>query len=354
MESRPAPRVLHVVECYGGGVASALDQYVRATPELSHHLIRRLREDFAEDGQSAAFDSVAELGPGLLAARRSVRARVRELAPAVVHAHSSFGGLFARTTLLRRRPRIVYTAHGYGFERRDVPGVMRAGYFAAERLLGLNTDAYASCSERERGLSRRVAPRRAHVLLVNAVEVAGAGPATRPAASAADTAPSLVGMGRLGASKDPALFVEVVDRVRGILGPVTATWIGDGPHEYVDELVTHDIEVTGWLPRSEAFDRLAAASAYVNTSAWESGPMALLEAEALGVPILARRLPTFAACPPDYLADSASELADRVVRTLSAPGERDRNLAAWSRYFEPNTVVGQKAALFEAYALESR
>ena len=34
-------RVLHVVESYGAGTVSAMVQYVRATPELEHHLVRR-------------------------------------------------------------------------------------------------------------------------------------------------------------------------------------------------------------------------------------------------------------------------------------------------------------------------
>ena len=343
------PRVLHVVECYGGGVASALDQYVRATPGLEHHLLRRLRDDFAEDGQHDRFATVAELPRGPLTARRAVRAHVRALAPEVVHAHSSFAGLFVRTTLLRRRPRVVYTAHGYGFERQDVGPLVRRGFELAERLLALTTDAYAACSAREVDLTRRVAPRRPVVLLPNAADLV-VEPRRRPDPSV----PCLVGMGRLGASKDPALFAAVVEEVRRLSGPVDAVWVGDGPEEWVAPLRAAAVEVTGWLPRREGLAVLAGATAYVSTSAWESGPMALLEAEAHGVPILARRLPAFAHCPGDYLADSALELAEKVAKVLGSADEQARNRAAWGATFAGHDAAGQRAALHAAYALGSR
>ncbi len=348
--SRPEATVLHVVECYGGGVASALDQYVRATPHLEHHLLRALREDFAEDGQSAAFASVAELPRRHPAARRAVRDRVASLGPDVVHAHSSFAGLYVRTALRAARrggpARLVYTAHGYGFERQDVSAPHRAAFRLAERALGLNTDVYAACSGREVDLSARVAPRRHHVLLPNVADlVVDAAPAPR------DGVPHLVGMGRLGASKDPAFFATVVTELRRLVGAVDATWVGDGPAEWVAPLRAAEVAVTGWLPRSEGLAVLASATAYVNTSAWESGPMALLEAQAQGVPILARPLPALRHCPAEYLADTPVDLALRVAKVVGDADERAGNLAAWARCFAAHTPAGQRAALDAAYGL---
>lgn len=347
MSSR-ATTILHVVECYGGGVASALDQYVRATPGLTHHLLRRLRDDFAEDGQSDAFASVTELPASPLGARSAVRAQVRALVPGVVHAHSSFAGLYVRTAVRRGHPRIVYTAHGFGFERQDVSGAHRAAYRLVERVLGLNTDHFAPCSERELDLSRSVAPRGPRTLLVNAADALADLPARET-----DGVPTVVGMGRLGPSKGPGVFAAVVTELRSLIGDLRATWIGDGPEEHVAALVAAGVELTGWVPRSEGFRVLAAADAYVNTSAWESGPMALLEAQAHHVPIVARRLPTFAHCPQDYLADSAVEIAERVAKVLGSAAERDRNLAAWAECFADNTPAGQRSALYAAYGLDA-
>lgn len=342
--------VLHVIECYGGGVANAVDQYVRSTPELSHHLMRRFRDDFSEDGQSELFDSVTELPVGAAAARRAVVARVRELDPDVVHAHSSFAGFFVRTALLRggdspgRRPRITYTAHGFAFERRDVSALVRFGYLAIERLLAINTDAFAPCSERELALARQVAPRRPLALLPNAVDLEGLQPR-------APRTNSVVGVGRLGASKGPAFFADVVEELRRTHGPVEATWVGGGPEHYERMLRRAGVEVTGWLPRRRACARLGEATVYVNTSAWESGPLALLEAAALGVPIAARALPTFAHCPSEYVGDTAVELAAAVSGLLSSAVRREANVMAWRDCFAANSVESQREALLRVYGV---
>ncbi|WP_223286226.1 hypothetical protein [Kocuria atrinae] len=37
--------VLHVVEAFGGGVAAAVRDYARATPECDHHLLCHLRPE---------------------------------------------------------------------------------------------------------------------------------------------------------------------------------------------------------------------------------------------------------------------------------------------------------------------
>lgn len=340
--------VLHVVECYGGGVASALDQYVRATPELTHHLLRRLRDDFADDGQHEVFASVTDLPRNPWAARAAVRGLVARLQPGVVHAHSSFAGLFVRTIRLRPRARVVYTAHGFGFERRDVGKAARRAFAVAERALAGRTDAYAGCSAREVDLCRRIAPQvPVHFLPNTADLVVEARPPADP------TVPLLVGMGRLGASKDPAFFAAVIEEIRRLSGPVHATWVGDGPEEWRAALRGADVHVTGWLPRREGLAVLAGATAYVNTSAWESGPMALLEAEAHSVPIVARWLPTFASCPPDYLARTPLEVAEKVVKVIGSKAETDRNIAAWSQAFQGNDIAGQRTALFAAYGVDS-
>src|SRR5690349_4228868 len=114
-------RVLHVVESYGAGTVSAMVQYVRATPELEHHLVRRLRDDddHADDGELAAFASVHEMAAGLAPAIRSVRGAVKAVRPDVVHGHSSFGGAFARLAG-GRRPLVVHTPHCYATERQDL------------------------------------------------------------------------------------------------------------------------------------------------------------------------------------------------------------------------------------------
>jgi glycosyltransferase involved in cell wall biosynthesis len=348
-------RVLHVVESYGAGTASAVLQYVRATPGLEHHLVRRLRHDgdHADDGELAHFASVTEMAAGTLAAIRSVRAAVAAVRPDVVHGHSSFGGAFARSAVRRRRggPLLVHTPHCYATERQDLGRPARAAYAAAERVLALNTDVVAGCSPRETDLARRVAPKARHVFVPNVTDVV-----PRPAA-AASAAPVVTGMGRLTGQRDPLAFLEVVQELRHgqrhrRRRPVTARWIGDGSAGLADRLEAGGVEVTGWLPRTAALRLMGESAAYVHTARWDGAPMTMIEAHALRLPQVALRSPAVADGPAGAVADHPEDLAALVDRLLEDEGERRANLVAWDGYFKACTPERQRAALLEAYGAD--
>lgn len=337
-------KVLHVVESYGAGTASALVQYVRATPELEHHLVRRLRhdDDHADDGELALFSSVHEMSPGLGRAVRSTRAAVKAVRPDVVHGHSSFGGAFARLAA-GRRPLVVHTPHCYATERQDLGRAARAGYAATERLLGLNTDVVAGCSVRETELGRHYVPRARHVFVPN---VAEGFEARKRAPHPPTTAPVVTGMGRLAAQRDPLAFLDVVRRVDGA---AHARWIGDGSDDLKRALADGGVEVTGWLPRSEAMRLMGESAVYVHTARWDGAPMTMIEAHALGLPQVALASSAVADGPAAAVATSTDELARAVARLLADPAERAANLTAWDGYFKTCTVEKQRESLLEAY-----
>ncbi|MDP2775042.1 MAG: glycosyltransferase [Nocardioides sp.] len=342
--------VLHVIESYGAGTASAAAQYVRATPDLTHHLVRRFRpdDDHADDGESELFASVAEIAPGVGRAVRSVRRRVLELRPDVVHAHSSFGGAFTRLAVSRRGRRIVYTPHCFSMERADLGAGARRGYGLAERLLGLNTDVFAGCSEREVELARLLARRRQHVWVPNLSDVTAADVAHLDV-----PAYDLVAAGRLTAQRDPEWFRDVVERVREQRGPVSAAWVGGGDPDQVDRLRGADITVTGWLPRSAALATMARSAVYVHTAVWDGAPMTVLEAQRLGRPIAARSSPALATAPRPYVGGTVTKLAGVVLEALASPAGARANADAWAGHFAGHTVERQRAALLEAYGQAS-
>ncbi|WP_372736445.1 glycosyltransferase [Nocardioides sp.] len=346
-------RVLHVVESYGAGTASAVGQYVLATPDLEHHLIRRLRDDddHADDGELARFASVTEMNPGVLSAVRSVRSCVKSLQPDVVHAHSSFGGAFARLAVRKRATRgrgalLVHTPHCYATERQDLGGPARRGYALAERLLGLNTDVVAACSGREAHLGARFAPRARHVVVPNVTEVTPGSQSRQPQQGP----PVITAMGRLTAQRDPGVFRDLV----GLLAtrveqPVRARWIGGGDPALVDALTRVGIEVTGWLPRSTALDLLSTSALYVHTARWDGAPMTMIEAHALGLPQVALLSPAIADAPAECLGADAEALADRVADLVADETRAKTNLTLWDGYFADCTPARQRVALQEAY-----
>lgn len=344
-------RVLHVVESFGGGVASAVHQYAAATPEVEHHLLRAMRPDFVDDGEGRLFRSIHQLSRSPIRAVVDLRAAVREVVPDVIHAHSSLAGLVVRTGARnRRKARILYTPHGYSFERQDVGPLLRTSFRTAEWILSWNTDLVVACAQRERRLAA-FGGRRDAIWVPNVApsDVSKSGPAPLCTASA-----GIVGVGRLSAAKDPGFFASVAEEVHDSSRDVPARWVGDGDGHHRERLLDAGVSVTGWRPRREALNHVRASGVYVHSSAWDAAPLSLLEAISMGVPSIARRVPSLADLPAEVSAESPAEVAHKARDLLQASDVRDRNLQIWRTHFRENTLEVQRERLFYVYGLALR
>ena len=334
-----------MVESFGAGVMSALSQFVSSTPDVEHHLLRSVRPDFVDDGELGSFASVTMMAPRPVGAMTGLRRALREIRPDVIHAHSSLAGALVRLAVVRTRARrIIYTPHGFASERLDVGTLARRAFWATEWLLSWNTDVLAACSVREYQIAERGHAGEV-VLLPN---VAGPGLAEMPRRPKAGR---VLGVGRLTAQKDPVYFLKVVEALRA--GGVTtdAVWVGDGSPELGEMLTNHGVQVTGWLPRSSALGLLAGAEVYLHTSAWDAGPMTLLESVALGVPSVARRVLSLPGLPEEASADTPEEVAAIVHRLLDDGARAEANLRSWRQAFALHTPEEQRSRLRAIYAL---
>src|SRR4029453_3419261 len=199
-------RILHVVESLGSGVATALEGYIRNTSGHEHTVLGWRR---AGPPTGDALDRLAAamltLPPGRLAQLRSVRDHVARLRPDVVHAPSSYAGLYVR--VLRRPGRsLVYTPHGFSFERRDVSAALRGVFWLIEALLSLRGACVAAVGPREAKLAQRL-PGRHLVLYVPNVaddlQPSGSPPSQRARETGRLRAAA---MGRISAQKGPGFF----------------------------------------------------------------------------------------------------------------------------------------------------
>jgi glycosyltransferase involved in cell wall biosynthesis len=108
---------------------------------------------------------------------------------------------------------------------------------------------------------------------------------------AADARGPLVFAGRLVEQKNPTMLVEVLSLLRG--EGVRLLVIGDGPlgaamrarAEALD--VLDRIEFCGALPHEAALEAIARGAVLLLPSLWEGLPIVLLEAMAIGVPVVA-------------------------------------------------------------------
>lgn len=205
---------------------------------------------------------------------------VKDLRPDVLHLHSSKAGILGRAAHLfsRSKAKLFYTPHGYSFLRKDVSPSTLKMYYAIEKtaqfFVGGTTIA---CGDTEYKFAQKIGPAK---LVRNGVNI-------KKLRAHHDSSPIqkdiVVGvLGRIMPQKNPSLFNKIA-----LANPnIQFLWIGDG--ELKEELHAPNIKVTGWFTsRSTGLKQLAGIDIYLQTSAWEGLPIALLEAMALEKPIVA-------------------------------------------------------------------
>lgn len=328
----PPLQILHIVESFSSGCLTAVSTLCRVVS--ARHCVAHTRNPQTPNAFARLFPpdtTYYEIAPqqsrSLIAQLKTLwvlRRIVRQTRPDIIHCHSSMAGLWGR--LLARWYGIpsVYTPHGYAFLRTDVTRLARAVFRTAEWLCARMGNAVAACGKEEYdiacglcslgGMHGRVAyiPNVVSVpeldALVKAVE------ATKARSSLPNNALKAGICGRLAAPRNPALFSVLAEGTQDICHWF---WIGA---DTKNMLAPHIVR-TGWLEREDALVMLADLDIYVQTSQWEGLSCAVLEAMALGKPVVATNIPANKAIIEHgvngFLGDTPPELMSH-IRALAA------------------------------------
>lgn len=352
--------------------AQLLGEVDGVEPILVHGSVSRGERDVAAraDGAGVRRLHVAPLGREISPVR-DVRALwqvwrlIRRHRPDVVHTHTSKAGIVGRlAAFLARVPVVVHTYHGHTFS--DYFGRLRAGLFLRlERLAARVTDRIVTESEALRTELvdlHRVAPR-------ERIDVIPVGLRLRPLAEAprhhgrvrsqlgiGAGVPIVAIMGRLVPIKNHVLFVEVAGLVHDRRPEVRFVVTGDGETRRATEaeIASRGLEdvvtMTGWLDDPVAaitdFDLVALSSDQEGT------PVALLEAIAAGVPVVATDVGGVRdVLGPDLLGQMVpprdpEALAAAIMRTLDDPPD---DAAARQRVLATHDISASITAHLDLY-----
>ncbi len=289
-------RILQVTEAFGGGVFASVTQICNGLAERGHevHLLYARRPETPADFRQALdarvqvweTSMVRSLSPlddwrGLLDLRRAF---VR-LAPEVIHLHSSKAGFLGRLAArsLNMQDRVLYSPRGLAFLQEDVAAGSRSLYLYLERLARLFGGRLVACSASELMQIRERIGASNSLLIENAVALEKI-----PLARSAQEGVLRIGtLGRVSYAKNPALFARLARRVAAVVGARARLewhWIGGGDAADCALLEAAGVQVSGWVPRAEALERLSHLDVYLQTSLWEGMPIAVIEAQVAGIP----------------------------------------------------------------------
>jgi glycosyltransferase involved in cell wall biosynthesis len=322
-------RVLLVTEASGSGTLGVVTALAAGMADAGHEVTLAYGErpeTPAELRVPAAVRLVAlpwarRTPRAQVAAARALRALAARLQPDVIHLHSSFAG--ALGSLCLHGTPLVYTPHGYAFGRSSDSRAARAVYRLAERFIARRCTV-AAVSEAEAALARTVlgAPRVSVVR--NGIPDLDAGSDPRPPAERDGVL--VVGSGRVGPARRPAESARILAAVRDV---ADVRWIGDAPGDEAAPLHAAGVPVTGWLEHADALAELGRATVLLHYSAWDGAPLAVLEAIARDVVVVASDIPPNRELlgPEQVCADEAAAVA--LIRAVLADAElRERLLVS--------------------------
>lgn len=307
-------RILHVTECYAGGVKRAVEARADASPQFEHHLLWSGKE---EPSDFIQWKSISVMPEPKLKALKVLKGEIRRVQPDIIHAHSSWAGFYTR--ILNLPCPVVYEPHCFKFDDPNLSKPSFLAYRYAEKLLSRRTAAFGALTAYETGLIRKLDSNAKVYRLQNVPVLLESWNELYDLSIDQERSRRYLAMvGRLARQKDPQFFRSVVNEVRKAGSAMEPIWIGDGDTEYRDMLERDGIRVTGWLDSTEVH-QLLAESVYVHTASYEGLPLSVLDATVAGAPIIARDIPSLHDLPI-RLVETPEEMANLAI-AAQAPGE---------------------------------
>ena len=198
---------------------------------------------------------------------------IREYQPDIVHSHTFKAGLLAR--LVPGSHKRVHTFHGHLFDDQSFSGLQKFVITFFERINAKRSDLLISVGDR---VGRELRAARIGI----GKQWASVPPGVKPLATSPYSGDFVVGwMARVTSVKNPMLAVEVAR----LLPSVNFVMAGGG--DLLDEVrgvAPSNLSVIGWSDSTQFWSSVSIA---LSTSDNEGMPIALIEAQLAGIPVVA-------------------------------------------------------------------
>jgi glycosyltransferase involved in cell wall biosynthesis len=304
-----------------------------------------------------------------LAGWTRVALRLHTLDAPLVHIQLSSRASFwrkAMVCLLARLARRPYLLHVHGSEFADFYEECRP---AARRIVSAalaRATLVLALSETWRSTLQKISPQARIEVLMNAVPLPPPDGSPHPG----DGAPTLLFFGEIARHKGVFELARAFARVADELPGLRLVYAGKGSgaeetRRLAGELgLAGRIEFSGWLEAERARATLAAATIFVLPSFVEGMPMALLEAMALGLPVIATPVggvPEIVTHEVDGLLvppGDVDALGAAIARLMSEPALRER-LGRAAREtvamrFSLDSAVERLLGIYRRFGIEPR
>jgi glycosyltransferase involved in cell wall biosynthesis len=286
---------------------------------------------------------------------------VRRYRADLVHAHGSKGGVMARLARIAAPGTpLVFTPHGFAFAGHFSRRVERGAYEAAERALAPLASRTICVCEAEARLARKVGAGRRVRVVRNGIDPPGE-IAADPAVSALRANGPLVGVvSGLRPGKGLETMIEAIARLRGEGSNAQLVVAGEGSERLRLEQLAAGLGVADavHLPghSRDPYEFLAAVDVFALPSWAESFPYSVLEAMAVGLPIVATDVGGVAEAIEDGVSGllvAPRDAASLALRTRSLLDHREDAgrlaEAARARRAERFSIEAMVAGMLDVY-----
>lgn len=268
--------ILHVTDCYDGGVQTAINNLLAVLPEANHSLMYGFvgNSPALEFANQFEFTSKSWMKRFLLFRRLDRSGKFD-----VIHVHSSRAG--ALTRIRKTKTPLIYQPHGISFAQPRAR-LFNHALFLIEKILARNSCLSIAVSPNELNLLNKLNTKSRNFIVPNFSQISGERVGKK----------YVLMIGRIVELKGPDFFIEAA-RNSILSAEITFMWIGQGDPEITQKLKQSGIEVTGWLNQSEIKKYVSQAQAYFHTSSSEGFPISVLDAANVGAPIIVRNIDAF-------------------------------------------------------------